>query len=212
MHAFGFTPIAIVPSSVFVHRVEERLRFSDECGILTDVSKTTSIDTYQPVALVSLSSIGAPNHLVRDCVFGPIKAMLIDAGTNGLDIRIVSAYRSFENQDELFEGYAQVYGVEQANTFSAMPGYSEHQLGTALDFGNAMRPGLSQEYGNEPEGMWLSKNSYRYGFTQSYPESKTKVTGYIYEPWHYRYVGIPLATYLWEHDLLIEEIDFEVIQ
>jgi len=196
------TPTIIVPTETPAPIIS----VSDDCETVTLISKSVSIGTYVPTDLVSLTSLGYSNRYVRACVYDPLVTMMNDSQALGLHVTILSAYRSFATQTDIFNQYAQTYGVARANTFSAKPGHSEHQLGTVLDFGNKVRSGLSQNFGNEPEGIWLSQNAHLYGFTQSYPNHKTEITGYIYEPWHYRYVGISLATYLREHDVVIEEL------
>ena len=97
------------------------------------------------------------------------------------------------------------YGAGTANSFSADQGYSEHQLGTAVDF---ITPGsagqLSTTFANTPSFRWLTENAYKFGFELSYPATNTY---YVYEPWHWRFVGIKLATYLHEHKLNFYDMD-----
>jgi len=120
---------------------------------------------------------------------------LIDAaGIDGQGLFILSGFRTFQEQDALLQQETKLYGRAVAEQQVAPPGHSEHQLGLAADITSKRAPGeLSHEFGRWPEGRWLAENAPRFGFVISYPEGKEGVTGYIYEPWHIRYVGAPLA-------------------
>lgn len=127
-----------------------------------------------------------------------LKEMLEEAAEDGIELRIVSAYRSFDQQAELKGVYTQSYG-SGANAFSADQGYSEHQLGTAIDI-LGTTDGLSNSFAATPEYEWLVNNAYKYGFILSYPEGNQY---YIFEPWHWRFVGTDLA-----RDLKRDEANF----
>lgn len=117
-------------------------------------------------------------------------ADMIDAANDdGVDLKVVSAYRSFETQSVLKGSYTQVYG-SGANTFSADQGYSEHQLGTTLDITDPTTAGTYTSFKDTEAYTWLLKNAHRYGFVLSYPEGNTF---YVFEPWHWRFVGTDLA-------------------
>jgi len=118
-----------------------------------------------------------------------LEDLLKDAKRAGHDIRIISAYRSFDEQNELKGQFSQTYG-SGANTFSADQGYSEHQLGTAVDIADVATGATSQSFAKTEAYEWLVDNAYRYGFILSYPENNQY---YIFEPWHWRFVGIDLA-------------------
>jgi D-alanyl-D-alanine carboxypeptidase len=121
-----------------------------------------------------------------------LQRLLNDAqGTYHIDINVLSAYRSFSTQANLKAQYKVVYGTG-ANTFSADQGYSEHQLGTALDFSTNKLGGLNG-FEKTDAYTWLTNNAHRYGFILSYPPNNKF---YVYEPWHWRFVGIELATKL----------------
>ena len=127
----------------------------------------------------------------------------------GLHLFVESSYRSFGEQSELKSSYKVTYGSGSANSFSADQGYSEHQLGTAVDFTTLSLKGGLTGFDKTPEYAWLSANAYKYGFVLSYPAGNTY---YIYEPWHWRFVGIALATRLHEerqnfYDLEQRQID-----
>ncbi len=107
-------------------------------------------------------------------------------------LHILSAYRSYDYQKGLFQSYAERHGEEAANRFSARPGQSEHQLGTTVDFGGTPFD-LTADFADTEQGRWLAENAHHYGFALSYPESKEHITGYVFEPWHYRYIGVDAA-------------------
>ena len=90
--------------------------------------------------------------------------------------------------------------IEKTNSEVQKPGYSEHETGLAIDFSNPSNP-----EDNEPMWEWLNANSYKYGFILRYPKGKENVTGYNFEPWHFRFVGLKLAKYLFKNDLTLEE-------
>lgn len=142
-----------------------------------------------------------------------LEDMLADAEDDGINLRVVSAYRSFEEQMALKSSYAVTYGAG-ANTFSADQGYSEHQLGTTIDFGTPEVPGAMSAFEGTTAFAWLQKNAYKYGFIMSYPKTNSY---YIYEPWHWRFVGNLLAEDLHSdkknfYDLDQREIDEYLIK
>jgi len=108
----------------------------------------------------------------------------------GDDIYVRSAYRSYAEQERTFAYWVDVLGEAEARRVSAEPGHSEHQLGTAADLTTAdVGYDLTEAFAETPAGRWLAENAYRYGFALSYPVGAEPVTGYAYEPWHYRYIG-----------------------
>jgi LAS superfamily LD-carboxypeptidase LdcB len=119
-----------------------------------------------------------------------LEDMLVAAKRDNIDLTVVSAYRSFETQAELKGAYLQSYG-SGANTFSADQGYSEHQLGTAIDFSTPALGGGLGGFGDSEAYTWLKENAHKYGFVLSYPEGNSY---YVYEPWHWRFVGEDLAS------------------
>lgn len=129
--------------------------------------------------------------------------MLEEAADDDINIWVVSAYRSFDEQAALKDGYTVIYG-EGANTFSADQGYSEHQLGTAVDFTTTGLGGGFQGLENTEAYTWLLENAHEYGFILSYPEDNQF---YIFEPWHWRFVGTELAEYLHDTDQEFYDLD-----
>ena len=112
----------------------------------------------------------------------------------GLEMQSQSAYRSYSAQVGTYNGWVNKLGQEQADLTSARPGHSEHQTGLAIDI--SARPAkcsLDQCFADTPQGVWLATNAWSYGFVLRYPNGFTPITGYEFEPWHYRYVGLALA-------------------
>lgn len=125
------------------------------------------------------------------------------AKKEGMSIIAMSSYRSYKYQYNLYNKYKAQDGEEVADTYSARPGYSEHQTGLAVDVYNGKESFTNFE--NAKEFDWMQKNAYKYGFILRFPKNKTKETGYDYESWHYRYVGISIAKYIHENDISFEE-------
>lgn len=125
------------------------------------------------------------------------------------NIRLVafSTYRSFERQQELYARYVGNDGQEAADRYSARPGYSEHQTGLAFDIGeeNAEQHFARESFGETPAGKWVAEQAHNYGFILRYPQGKEKITGYMYEPWHFRYIGKERAQKVYESGLTLEE-------
>jgi D-alanyl-D-alanine carboxypeptidase len=119
-----------------------------------------------------------------------LERMLSDAFGQGHDIYVRSAYRSYAEQERTFAYWVSVLGEAEARRVSAEPGHSEHQLGTTADLTTAeVGYDLTEAFGETAAGRWLTANAHLYGFALSYPAGGEPVTGYAYEPWHYRYVG-----------------------
>jgi len=131
---------------------------------------------------------------IEDYVMDAYLNMLEDAKKDGLSLKITSGYRSYSVQEELYNNYANRDGKEAADTYSARAGYSEHQSGLCFDLN-----GTNRNFIETKEGKWLNDNCYKYGFTLRFPDGKSDYTGYMYEGWHFRYVGVDLATILYNN-------------
>ena len=119
-----------------------------------------------------------------------LERMLSDAYAQGHDIYARSAYRSYAEQERTFAYWVSVLGEAEARRVSAEAGHSEHQLGTTVDLTTPdVGYDLTEAFGETPAGRWLADNAHIYGFALSYPAGAEAVTGYAYEPWHFRYVG-----------------------
>lgn len=132
-----------------------------------------------------------------------LRQLQAGAENAGFSMPLLSGFRSFETQDKLYRRYAATDGVAAANTYSAWPGHSEHQTGLAFDVGK-----ISNGFGNTPAGRWLAAHAHEYGFIIRYPKGKESITGYQYEPWHIRYLGVKTATAVYESGLCLEEYLF----
>ncbi len=116
------------------------------------------------------------------------------AKRDGVKIKLTSGYRSYNTQKQIVDQYTRLYGSAYALRIAAKPGTSEHQTGLSLDVGNYNRACALQDcFSTTPVGRWMAKNAPKYGFVLRYPKGQEKVTGYKYEPWHFRYVGTTQA-------------------
>lgn len=129
------------------------------------------------------------------------------ADIDGIMLYGVSGYRSYQTQRLIYEAKVKGVGTEEADRFVAQPGRSEHQTGLAMDLTNVngRNKPLNQAFGASKEGKWLLDNAHKYGFIIRYPAGKEQITGYSYEPWHVRYVGIEAAEVIKEGELCLEE-------
>lgn len=119
---------------------------------------------------------------------------MIDAAvTDGVTLLVSSAYRSYAVQQQTYQYWVSVNGQQVADQLSARPGYSEHQAGLAIDFASPEGCRLEECYRDTLAGQWLAKNAPRYGYILRFPNGRQSVTGYHFEPWHYRYVGVQIA-------------------
>lgn len=140
---------------------------------------------------------------VHTQVLPHLESLVLAAKRDGVDIRATSGYRSFGSQGALKSNYSVLYG-RGANAFSADQGYSEHQLGTTLDFTTEGTKGALVGFESTPAYTWLTKNAYRYGFVLSYPKGNAY---YQHEPWHWRYVGRSLSTRLYKDEDYFYELE-----
>lgn len=141
----------------------------------------------------SLPSSYAPGGLL-DIFTSNFNKMRDDALKEGINLEIISGYRSYADQAYIYNNYVLSDSKSNADTYSARAGHSEHQTGLAADINS-----LNTNFIYTKEGMWLNNNCHKYGFIIRYPEGKASVTGYMYEPWHIRYVGAPLASELYNN-------------
>jgi len=176
----------------------DKLSKTDE-ELLQKYSKVYFLNEhYIPEKIVEIEKPYLYNEALTKSIHGKVEPylndMLDDALADGVKIWVVSSYRSFYEQASLKGSYTVTYG-SGANTFSADQGYSEHQLGTTLDFTTEGLGGGLNGFEGTPAFTWLSENGHKYGFTLSYPKNNAY---YVYEPWHWRFVGEDLAEDLHE--------------
>jgi len=176
----------------------------DPSALLVLVNKYNKLpSTYIPETLTQINSqFSSGYHEVKKEVAEAFETMCEEAITKGLYLYAVSSYRSYSTQSMLYNNYVAQRGKTEADTFSARPGHSEHQTGLAVDVNTASR---YANFGDTEEGTWLAEHCHEYGFIIRYEESKEYITGYRYEPWHIRYIGIEAATIIYENSLTLEE-------
>ena len=164
---------------------------------------------YVPPDLVSTARAGlARKQKVRAFVIPDLTALAQAAAANGTPVRVVSAYRSYRYQKKVFRQEVLNHGRTHALRTVARPGHSEHQLGTAIDFGSANSSEYAwgiHDWAQTPAGAWMAQNAWKYGFVMSYPSRDTTLQCYRYEPWHYRYVGRQMAAAVHASDLILRE-------
>ena len=171
------------------------------------VNKDNMLDkTYIPLDLVEAGSSYKDGILINKKVLEQFNLMKIDAYKLGYDIDIMSGYRDYSYQEKIYNKLLQEKGLAYTFRSIAKPGCSEHQTGLAIDI-CVYRDGkcyIEHELEDLDEIRWIINNSYKYGFILRYPKDKEDITGYNFEPWHFRYVG-NLAKYLFINNMLLED-------
>lgn len=174
-------------------------------GNLMLVNKFNNLDQhfkFDDIVPISLQ-YAYNGHSIRKEVLEKFVDMWHAANKLDLTLIVNSSYRDHEFQTELYELYVSMDGVAEADLYSARPGYSEHQTGLALDlsaYGSSI-----DDFGQTDEFVWMKENAHKYGFILRYPEGKEHITGYGYEPWHYRYVGKEVAEKIRNLDITFDE-------
>lgn len=181
-------------------------------SIWSIVSKTHAISVDYVPAGLKIPNVSTrtdksdAERSVRSIIEKPLVDMFSAASNAGYNLMIGSGYRSAALQAIYFNSLAASVGDAAANNAIAYPGQSEHQTGLAADISTVARNCyLDNCFGTTADGLWLVNNSYKYGFILRYPSGKESITGYQYESWHFRYVGIDLATALHESDLTLDQ-------
>ena len=183
------------------------------------VNKNYSLpEDYEPDDLVFLEvplynndKSNEANYLRKEAA-DALKELFTAAKQEGYELIARSGYRSYATQASLYGRYVEQDGVEAADTYSARPGHSEHQTGLTIDItSDAVHGGLTELFGETEEGRWVAENAYRFGFIVRYPQDRTAETGYQYEPWHLRYVGVQAATEIYQDQLILEDYVLSVM-
>lgn len=178
--------------------------FTKEYGILCN--KFYELGEYTPDDLVDISIkyyYGGPKQ-IRSEVYEAFKNMWDAAYAEGIYLIIDSAYRDYAYQEKVYKEYEDYRGISYADKIAARPGFSEHQTGLALDIYSKDNTSAST-FKNSLAYAWLQENAHKYGFILRYPEGKEKITGYNYESWHYRYLGVDLATKVYNEGITYDE-------
>jgi D-alanyl-D-alanine carboxypeptidase len=172
------------------------------------VNKTRPLNpkTYYPSDLVKVPQFNPLGRLVRkpvsDAIVAMGKQMKLDKQGS---LVVQSGFRSFTSQTTIHNAKVKALGKVKGENLAARPGYSEHQTGLAVDFSAAGVSTLQISFAKTKAGIWLAANAYKYGFVLRYPKDKTPITGYQYEPWHFRFVGVTVARSM--HDQHISTLE-----
>lgn len=192
----------------------------DENGVVTNpdsyevlVNRKRSLpEDYVPADLVSFTNVPTcladPEINQMRKVASEALTELFKAAKEEINIQLYarSGYRSYSTQVALYNRYVANHGQEEADTFSARPGQSEHQTGLTVDItSDSMNKELDEPFGETEEGKWVAENAHKYGFIIRYPKDKEDITGYMYEPWHLRYLGKDLAREVYDSGLTFDE-------
>lgn len=186
----------------------------DSSGNIGKITRTVTVSPYERIKvingityvdgiLIANKKYSLPsdyNPGINSEAYSQLEKLSGAAGVVGYNIPLISGFRSYSSQKRIYYNYVSIYGQEETDTFSARPGTSEHQTGLAFDVGK-----IDDNYANTSEGIWLSENAHKYGFIIRYPKGKQHITGYKYEPWHIRYLGVELATKVYNSGLTLEE-------
>ncbi|GIP28183.1 putative carboxypeptidase YodJ [Paenibacillus sp. J23TS9] len=176
------------------------------------VNKQRSLpDGYEPTDLVEPNvpfSFDGPHekrHLRKEAA-DALEKLFAGAKDDGIELRAVSGYRSYKRQRSIYENNVKTKGEEYASRVSAVPGTSEHQTGLTIDVSSpSVKNELEENFGDSVEGQWLAAHAADYGFVIRYPKGEEDVTGYVYEPWHIRYIGTDLAQDVAKSGMTLEE-------
>ena len=174
-------------------------------GNLVLVNKFNQLSSdYTPENVVAISNYYSyDGNSITETVYEAYKNMWYAAKKEDLTLIVTSSYRDYETQEYLWNKYADTNSEEYADSVSARAGFSEHQTGLALDI--VTYNTVMNDFENTDEFKWLQKNAHKYGFILRYPKNKTDLTGYDYESWHYRYVGVDVATAIHEKNITYDE-------
>ena len=200
-----------------------RVNMSLDKPFYTDTKKITNPDSYTvlvnkyryldkdyiPKDLIETHKYSKGGIKLRKIVYDQFVEMANDAKKEDLNIRIISAYRPYEYQENLYNNYLKKDSKENVDTYSARSGYSEHQTGLSIDIDNIYTD--YNKFHITLEYKWMMDNAYKYGFILRYPENKENITGFKYESWHYRYVGTNIATYIHNHNITFDEYYYEFL-
>ena len=193
------------------HNNTEVLSGNEDGWALVLVNESHPLDTsYVPTEMYEVESERSVDARIRE----PLERMLSDAEAAGLSMYVASAYRSYDHQRDVFNatmqdwiarGYTPLDAYDQTKMSVAVPGTSEHATGLAVDIIASAYEVLDDRQGETAEQQWLMEHCWEYGFILRYPPEKADVTGIIFEPWHYRYVGEAAAKEIHEQNITLEE-------
>ncbi|WP_332844051.1 M15 family metallopeptidase [Solibacillus palustris] len=216
--AFALLMMILIVSGCFGNeqnkqqKQQEVLTVDDPESITVLVNKQYAFpEGYEPKDLVYPNAPFIFNEkiekrMMREEAAKYLEKMFHAANQQNIHLAGVSAYRSSQTQTVLFNNYVERDGIEKARTYSAVPGTSEHQSGLAIDVSGSDGSCAAEDcFANTEEAAWLEDNAHKYGYIIRFPKDKENITGYQYEPWHIRYVGVNLSTELFNKGLTLEE-------
>ncbi len=196
-------PINVLPNVINDEKNKESFlkifnKLKEKNELLLYVNKKYHLTSnYIPDALTEIPedyTVNKNKIYLRKIVLNDLDEMIKTAKQENINLSILSGYRSFEKQKDIYENWIKTLGELEANRVSAFPGASQHQLGTTIDFNS-----LDFSFAETKEGKWLLNNSYKFGFILSYPKDMEEITGYRYEPWHFRYIGTDAANLVYNY-------------
>ncbi len=159
---------------------------------------------YAPEDIIKTSlTYSYENNSLNETTCLAYQEMAEAAKLDGYTILIISSYRNYQSQEDLWNGRKALYGTRKADEYAARAGHSEHQTGYAVDVGDFYDG--DDKFGETESYKWMINNSYKYGFILRYPKEKENITGYSYEPWHYRYVGKEIAKIIYDEQITFDE-------
>lgn len=179
--------------------------------IIALVNKEYSLaEDYAPADLVTVdvpTILDNPEvNQLRLVAADALKLMFDKAANSDIDLHARSGYRSYQTQAQLFKSYSERNGEDAANRYSARAGQSEHQTGLVMDVtSESVNYQLEESFGETDEGKWISEHAHEFGFIVRYPKDGEAITGYVYEPWHLRFLGVDMATAVYQSGLSYEE-------
>lgn len=199
-----------LPGAQKIRAIVQDYTLNDSLWAIASKTHALSIDYVpSPISIPNVETRtdkSADEQSVRTDIVNDLEKMFAQAKTDGHNVMIGSGYRSAALQTLYYNNAVNSSGVDVANQYVALPGKSEHQTGLAVDISTSSRECyLDRCFATTSDGLWLAENAYKYGFILRYPEGKESITGYNYEPWHFRYVGVDLATALYESKLTLDE-------
>lgn len=213
MNSFKKLDVSSVVRNINIHLDKEFY----ESEYNTDVSKDTLMlvnkyyllgSDYEPSDLVTISQTYSwgdkGSQRIRKDVYDAFLEMWNSASAEGYYLMVSSSYRSYQEQEIVYNNYKKTRGQKYADSIAARPGASEHQTGLTLDIFSKLNNNKNS-FKDTDTAKWLKDNSYKFGFILRYPEDKVNVTGYSYEAWHFRYVGKDVAKYIYDNNITFEE-------
>ncbi|MGE8204228.1 M15 family metallopeptidase [Heyndrickxia sp. NPDC080065] len=212
-------PDLLLESKYFNHIkvVNGQNLIENRSNILALVNKEYSLGAYEPKDLVrpnvnfSFGNQDIEKSYMRKEAAAALEKMFKKAEKDGIILYASSGYRSYKRQKALQDAEIAKVGKEKAVQAVATPGQSEHQTGLAMDItGKSENFLLTENFGKQKEGIWLREHAHEFGFILRYPKEKEKITGYEYEPWHFRYVGTKVASIIYKNNWTLEEYFQEV--